>query len=89
MPRTVNCNENAVAERFFWSLKHAWTNHRVYADLESVRVSVFNCIEMFYSERRRHDTLEYISPNEYGLQFHMDTTDASEDTTANAAVTAI
>lgn len=89
MSRTGNCYDNAVAERFFWSLKYEWTNHRLYTNLESLRVSVFNYIEMFYNERRRHETLEYVSPNEYELQFHKRATEAAEDTTDKAAVTVI
>ena len=27
MSRTGCCYDNAVVERFFWSLKHEWTNH--------------------------------------------------------------
>jgi len=27
MSRTACCYDNAVMERFFWSLKHEWTNH--------------------------------------------------------------
>ena len=29
MSRVGCCYDNAVAERFFWSLKHEWTNHEV------------------------------------------------------------
>ena len=89
MSRTGNCYDNAVAERFFWSLKHEWTKHRVYTDLESIRASVFNYIEMFYNERRRHETLKYISPNEYESQFCKRPAEAAEDKKDNAAVTAI
>jgi transposase InsO family protein len=54
---TVNCYDNAVAERFFRSLKYEWTNHRVYADLESARQRVFNYIEIFYKpEKSASDT---------------------------------
>ena len=33
MSRTGCCYDNAAMERFFWSLKHEWTNHRTYTDL--------------------------------------------------------
>jgi len=32
------CYDNAVMERFFWPLKHQWTNHREYADLAEARL---------------------------------------------------
>ncbi len=60
MSRTGDCYDNAVAERFFWSLKHEWTNHRTYADLEAAWQSVFHYIEMFYNPTRRHQTPAWI-----------------------------
>lgn len=89
MSRTGNCYDNAVAERFFWSLKHEWTNYRVYADLESARASVFNYIELFYNERRRHQTLDYVSPNEYESQFCRRATDDIEARNNTAVTTAV
>ena len=65
MSRTGNCYDNAVAERFFWSLKHEWTNHEKYASLEEARLSVFKYIETFYNPVRLHQTLGYLSPNDY------------------------
>jgi len=40
MSRKGNCYDNAVAERFFWSLKHEWTHHEEHADLDEARGSV-------------------------------------------------
>src|SRR3954454_22696624 len=40
MSRTGCCYDNAVAERFFWSLKHEWTNHQHFNGLEDARLSV-------------------------------------------------
>jgi len=34
MSRRGNCYDNAVMERFFWSLKHEWTNHEQFANLD-------------------------------------------------------
>ena len=65
MSRTGCCYDNAVVERFFWSLKHEWTNHSSYANLEQTRLSVFKYIETFYNSVRIHETLSYVSPNQY------------------------
>ena len=64
MSRTGCCNDNAAMERFFWSLKHEWTNHRTYNNLEDVRRSVFLDIESFYNPEHLHQTLEYLSPDQ-------------------------
>jgi transposase InsO family protein len=31
------CYDNAVMERFFWSLKYEWTNHERFANLEETK----------------------------------------------------
>ena len=65
MSRRGNCYDNAVAERFFWSLKHEWTKHHEYDTLEDARLSVFTYIETFYNRTRLHQTLGYKSPDQY------------------------
>jgi len=65
MSRTGNCYDNAVMERFFWSLKHEWTNHESFENLEAARLSVFKYIETFYNALRLHQTLGYQSPNQF------------------------
>lgn len=65
MSRTGDCYDNAVAERFFWSLKHEWTKHHEYTDLESARLSVFKYIEVFYNRQRLHQSLGYKTPEHY------------------------
>jgi transposase InsO family protein len=62
MSRTGCCYDNAVMERFFWSLKHEWTNHEQFATLKDARLSVFRYIETFYNSERLHQTLGYQSP---------------------------
>ena len=76
MSRTGNCYDNAVMERFFWSLKHEWTNHESYADLNDARLSVFKYIETFYNTERRHQTLDYKTPNQYEAEYASETTAA-------------
>jgi putative transposase len=65
MSRTGCCYDNAVMERFFWSLKHEWTKHESYADLAAARLSVFRYIETFYNSVRLHQTLNYQTPNQF------------------------
>lgn len=65
MSRTGCCYDNAVMERFFWSLKHEWTKHEEYADLEEARLSVFRYIDTFYNSTRLHQTLQYQSPDQF------------------------
>jgi len=65
MSRRGCCYDNAVMERFFWSLKHEWTNHEQFANLEEARLSVFRYIETFYNPVRLHQTLDYLSPDTY------------------------
>lgn len=65
MSRKACCYDNAVMERFFWSLKHEWTKFANYADLETARLSVFEYIETFYNTKRIHQTLGYKTPVEF------------------------
>ena len=69
MSRRGNCYDNAVAERFFWSLKHEWTKHQKYADQESVRRSLFEYIEVFYNRRRIHQALGYKTPEAFEAEY--------------------
>mgnify|MGYP006295879699 CR=1 FL=1 len=62
MSRKGDCWDNAVAERFFGSLKRECTDQRLYATREEARRDVVDYIEMFYNSRRRHSYLGYESP---------------------------
>lgn len=59
------CLDNAVAERFFGSLKREWTSHRSYETRQEARDDIIAYIEMFYNSSRKHSYLGYVSPNEY------------------------
>jgi putative transposase len=65
MSRTGCCYDNAVMERFFWSLKHEWTKFEDFADINQTRTSVFQYIETFYNSKRIHQTLGYQTPDEF------------------------
>lgn len=65
MSRTGNCLDNAVAERFFRTLKTEsllnWRNMSV----EEVKHDIVDYVEMFYNSERLHSYDGYLSPNEY------------------------
>jgi len=69
MSRTGDCYDNAVAERFFWSLKHEWTKHHEYADLEATRQSMFKYIDIFYNRQRLHQSLGYKTPEQFEAEY--------------------
>jgi transposase InsO family protein len=66
MSRKGNCWDNAVAESFFKTLKTEWVYRNKYVSRKQASVSVFEYIETWYNNQRRHSSLNYLSPNEYG-----------------------
>jgi len=58
-------SSNAVMERFIASPKRKWTNHECFPNAEDARPSVFQYIETFYNSQRLHQTLGYLSPNQF------------------------
>ena len=69
MSRRGNCYDNAVMERFFWSLKHEWTKHESFEDLDKDRLSVFEYIEAFYNRERIHQALGYMTPDQFEAEY--------------------
>jgi len=69
MSRAGSCYDNAVMERFFWSLKHEWTGHEHFENLAAARLSVFKYIETFYNTERLHQTLGYKSPEKFEAEY--------------------
>ena len=59
------CLDNAVAERFFGSLKGERTSLRHYATRREAWDDVIDYIEMFYNSKRFHSYLGYVSPNDF------------------------
>jgi transposase InsO family protein len=60
-----DCLDNAVAERFFGSVKRERTSKRYYRTRQEARDDLIDYIEMFYNSWRKHSYLGYVSPNEY------------------------
>ncbi|MGD8420600.1 MAG: IS3 family transposase [Gammaproteobacteria bacterium] len=67
MSRKRDCWDNAVAESFFSNVKNELTYWRIFADHDEARAAIFEYIEVFYNRQRLHQTLNYVSPEEYEL----------------------
>lgn len=70
MSGTGNCYDNAVAESFFHTLKTECVNFDRYETREQAKESIFEYIEVFYNNQRRHSTLGYVSPAEFERRFY-------------------
>lgn len=70
MSGTGNCYDNAVAESFFHSLKTECVYFETYETREQAKRSIFEYIEVFYNNQRRHSTLGYVSPAEFERRYY-------------------
>ena len=63
MSRKGNCIDNAAMESWFSSLK-AELGER-FETFAEAKEKLFDYIEVFYNQRRRHSSLDYVSPTQY------------------------
>jgi putative transposase len=63
MSRRGNCYDNAVAESFFSTVKSEEGDR--FDSYAHAKEALFDYIEVFYNQRRRHSTLGQISPAEF------------------------
>jgi transposase InsO family protein len=62
MSRRDDCRDNAVAERFFATLKVELVHDALWPTRAAARGAVFEFIEIFYNRHRRHSSLGFLSP---------------------------
>jgi len=65
MSRKGNCYDNAAVESFFSTLKNELIHDRQYHSREAARVEIFEYMEAFYNRQRLHQSLGYVSPEEF------------------------
>jgi transposase InsO family protein len=70
MSRKGNCYDNAVVESWFGMLK-AELGER-FDSPKHAKKALFDYIEVFYNQRRRHSALGYLSPAEFERQARED-----------------
>jgi len=63
MSRRGNCFDNAAMESWFSTLKSELGER--FADHQDAKKRIFDYVEVFYNQQRRHSTLDYMSPAEY------------------------
>ena len=67
--KTGICYDNAVAESFFATIKKELVHLRPWPTLARLRTELFTYIETYYNRKRRHSTLDYLTPEQYELEF--------------------
>jgi len=63
MSRKGNCYDNAVMESWFSTLKQELGEH--FESFGTAKAELFDYIEVFYNQKRRHSSLDSLSPAEY------------------------
>ena len=71
MSRIGDCWDNAVAESFFATLELELIARRTWRTHTEARQAIFAYIETWYNRKRRHSTLNYLSPVQYEHQHRM------------------
>ena len=77
MSRRGNCYDNAVMESFFSTVKSELGEH--FESHGEAKMEVFDYIEVFYNQRRRHSTLGQISPAAFERRAREEGVDAMEN----------
>ncbi len=62
MSRAGECLDNAMAERFFATLKAELGDARTWPTRAAARTAIFEWIEVWYNRQRRHSALAYQAP---------------------------
>ncbi len=60
MSRRGNCDDNAAMESFFSTVKSELADR--FDSFSEAKMELFDYLEVFYNQRRRHSTLGQISP---------------------------
>ena len=65
MSRRANCYDNAVVESFFATLEWELIDRCDWRTRDEARLAIFEYIECWYNQKRRHSSLGYLSPVQY------------------------
>jgi putative transposase len=65
MSRTGNCLDNAVIESFYSTLKKEKIKGKVYKTRNQAKLDIFEYIETFYNNKRKHSYIGFLSPKNF------------------------
>jgi putative transposase len=66
MSRRGNCYDNAVMESWFSTVK--WELGETFESIRRAKDQLFDYIEVFYNQQRRHSSIGYVSPAQFERQ---------------------
>ena len=64
-----DCYDNALAESFFATLECELIDRSTFRTHAEARMAIFEFIEGWYNPRRRHSSIDYLSPVDYERQY--------------------
>ena len=70
MSRVGNCWDNAVVESLWASLKNELVFQRTFQTRQQARDAIFQWIVVWYNRKRRHSSLDYLSPEAFEAQMN-------------------
>ena len=65
-----DCYENSMAESFFATLERELVDRTVFENHRVARMAIFDFIEAFYNNWRRHSSIGNLSPAEFERRWH-------------------
>jgi putative transposase len=68
MSRRRNCHNHAVAESLFQLLKWERIRGHTYTTRNAARQDLFDCIEMFYTPKRKHSNNSMLSSLDFEVR---------------------
>jgi len=68
MSKKGDCYDNAMMESFWGTLKEECFSLEIFHTRKEAKTAIFEYIEVFYNRKRKHSSLDYLSPIDYEKQ---------------------
>lgn len=65
MSEKGNYYGNAITESFFHTLKGEHVCWETYKTRDAAKMSIFEYIEIYYNKKRKHSSINYMSPEKF------------------------